>query len=261
MANTQGDFIWYELLTSDADAAQGFYGPLLGWDFAGHPAPEMDYRTFAKGTENIGGVMPLTAEMMQGGARPMWAGYIYVDAVDSTVDSVLGAGGSVMMPATDIPDVGRIAFVTDPFGAPFYVMTPARTDGESKAFAKYAPAEGHCAWNELASADQAGAEAFYTDIFGWKKADSMDMGEIGAYDMYSNGDYTLGAIMQKPAEMPVSMWSYYFRVPDIDAAVVYINENGGNMMMEPVEIPGGDYVFTAVDPQGAMFSLIGQRKA
>lgn len=86
MANTQGDFFWYELLTSDADAAQGFYGPLLGWDFAGHPAPEMDYRTFAKGTENIGGVMPLTAEMMQGGARPMWAGYIYVDAVDSTVD-------------------------------------------------------------------------------------------------------------------------------------------------------------------------------
>lgn len=259
MGNTQGDFFWYELLTPDAEAAQAFYGPLLDWDFTTHPAPGMDYRTFAKGDESVGGIMPLSAEMVAGGARPLWAGYIYVDSVDSTVDSVMGAGGSTLMPAMDVPDVGRIAFVADPTGAPFYVMTPARSDGESKAFAKYAPAEGHCAWNELASADQAGAEAFYTDIFGWKKSDSMDMGDVGAYDMYSNGDYTLGAIMQKPEQMPVSLWSYYFRVPDIDAAVIYINENGGNMMMEPMEIPGGDYVLTAVDPQGAYFSLIGKR--
>ena len=35
MADNQGDFVWYELMTSDADAAQAFYEPLLGWKFAG----------------------------------------------------------------------------------------------------------------------------------------------------------------------------------------------------------------------------------
>ena len=31
MANRHGDFIWYELLTSDTGAAERFYGAVLGW--------------------------------------------------------------------------------------------------------------------------------------------------------------------------------------------------------------------------------------
>lgn len=258
MANKHGDFFWYELMTSDADAAQAFYGPMLGWDFSGHPAPGMDYRTFAKGDEAIGGLMPLTAEMTEHGARPLWTGYIFVDDVDATASAITDKGGSVMMPANDIPDVGRIAMVADPSGAPFYIMKPSRTDGESNAFAKFAPAEGHCAWNELLSGDQAGADAFYTSLFGWEKADSMDMGDLGAYDMYRAADYTLGAIMQKTPDMPVSLWSYYFRVSEINAAADYLTAKGGQVINGPMEIPGGDFVLNGIDPQGAMFALIGK---
>lgn len=259
MANNHGDFFWYELMTTDADAAQDFYGPLLGWDFSGHDAPGMDYRTFAKDGEGVGGVMPLTKEMTDGGARSFWAGYIFVDDVDASATAITQAGGEVLMPANDIPDVGRIAFVKDPAGAPFYIMHPSRTDGESKAFAKYEPMEGHCAWNELATSDQPGAHEFYTALFGWEKADSMDMGEMGAYDMYKAGDYTLGAIMRKPAEMPMTLWSYYFRVPDIDKAAAYVKDNGGQVIMGPQEIPGGEHIIVGSDPQGAMFHLIGKQ--
>jgi hypothetical protein len=233
MANKHGDFIWYELMTVDADAAQGFYGGLVGWTFAPHPGP-MDYRIFSADGPPVGGLMALTAEMQQGGARPLWAGYIGVDDVDATAERIASAGGTVLMEPQDIPDVGRFAFVTDPQGAPFYLMR-GFSDEPSQSFARDAPREGHCAWNELMTADPDAADAFYADMFGWAEADRMDMGEIGFYRMYRNGkdrDHMFGAMMQKPDGMPVSLWSFYFRVPDIDRAAGYINDNGGRLLKQ-----------------------------
>ena len=69
-------------------------------------------------------MLPLTDEMQQHGALPMWLGYINVDDADATVTSIEQAGGKTLMPAFDIPNVGRIAMVTDPQGAPFYIMKP-----------------------------------------------------------------------------------------------------------------------------------------
>jgi predicted enzyme related to lactoylglutathione lyase len=55
------------------------------------------------------------------------------------------------------------------------------------------------------------------------------------------------------------MWAYYFRVADIDKAVEYINANGGQILQEPTEIPGGEFSINAMDPQGAAFGLVGPR--
>lgn len=261
MPNNHGDFLWYELMTVDADSAARFYGGLLGWDFQPAGQEGMDYRTFAKDGEGIGGLMALTDEMTAGGARPMWAGYVTVDDVDASAARITELGGTVMMGPQDIPGVGRFAFAADPSGAPFYIMKGSVEGGETTSFSKYEPREGHCAWNELATADQPGADAFYTALFGWEKADTMDMGEMGPYDMYANGDYTLGAIMGKPPQMPISQWSFYFRVPSIDEAADYVKANGGRIINGPMEIPGGDHVFTGVDPQGATFDLIGTKEA
>jgi hypothetical protein len=65
--------------------------------------------------------------------------------------------------------------------------------------------------------------------------------------------------MKKPDEMPVSLWSYYFRVPDIDRAVEYIGGNGAQVINGPIEIPGGEFALSGLDPHGAMFSLVGPR--
>ena len=258
MSDQHGDFIWYELMTSDADAAQAFYGPLLGWDFSATDTPGVDYWQGSRDGEQIVGLLALTAEMTEGGARPAWIGYVAVDDIEASLDSIAQAGGNRLMGPNHLPGVGRMAMVTDPQGAPFYVMQPEGS-GPAMSFAKYEPKVGRCAWNELMTADQPAAHAFYTQTFGWEKADTLDMGPMGAYDMYANGDYTLGAIMQKPEEMPVSVWSYYFRVPEIDAAAAYVTENGGQIINGPMEIPGGEHVFTGIDPQGAMFSLIGPK--
>lgn len=202
--------------------------------------------------------MPISAEMAEHGARPAWLGYIAVDSVDASVASITVAGGSVMMPAMDIPGVGRIAMVADPHGAPFYIMTPIG-EGESHAFSKDRPRIGHCAWNELITPDQAASWAFYGKHFGWVMDGEMDMGPMGSYQFIAH-DGMLGAMMKGTPEMGPPHWNQYFRVADIDAAVAAVKAGGGSVIMGPMEIPGGDFSLNGIDPQGAHFGLVGQRK-
>lgn len=262
MTNQHGDFLWYELMTDNADAAQAFYSGLIGWTFKDSGNPDMDYRLFSSGTSEVGGIMPLTADMVAGGARPAWLGYIAVDDVDASAAAIKAAGGAVHMEPWDIPGVGRMAFVADPQGALFYVMKGAVEGGESHSFAATEPMVGHCAWNELASADPEAAKAFYGRQFGWVPDGAMDMGELGQYEFWKVGDergHMIGAVMPLMPGMPASAWTYYFRVPDIDAAVDYTKANGGTALQGPDEIPGGEYSFTGTDPQGAVFGLVGPR--
>ena len=65
-----------------------------------------------------GGVLGLSADMLQHGARPGWIGYLSTADVDRQLAAIVADGGTVRMPATNIPTVGRIAMVTDPQGVP-----------------------------------------------------------------------------------------------------------------------------------------------
>lgn len=119
MPNLQGSFIWYELMTSDADGAKAFYDSVVGWNVGSEAEFPNGYRMIGRyDGKNAGGVLPLTEEMKSHGARPVWLGYIGVDDVDATVSAIEADGGKAMMPAWDIPGVGRVAMVTDPAGSP-----------------------------------------------------------------------------------------------------------------------------------------------
>ena len=97
----------------------------------------------------------------------------------------------------------------------------------------------------------------------------MDMGPLATYEFLRHtghapdgsppGHGMLGAVMPKLPEMPVSAWTYYFRVPDVDVAIAAITANGGSIVQPPIEIPGGDFSMVGVDPQGATFALVGSR--
>jgi uncharacterized protein len=265
MANKHGDFIWYELMTTDATGAREFYSAVVGWNIEEKSDSPMDYRMISAAGGPVAGLMPLTPEMQAGGARSLWTGYIMVDDTDRVAADIKAAGGSIHMQPFDIPEAGRAAFVADPQGAMFYILKPKPTadnpDGESKSFAAMEPMIGHCAWNELSSTDPEASKAFYRKLFGWVKDGEMDMGPLGKYEFWKDaeGRFGLGAVMPKMAEMPIPMWTYYFRVPDIDAAVATITEKGGCVLQEPIEIPGGDFSMVGMDPQGAPFALVGAR--
>src|SRR5688500_13689095 len=232
MPNPHGSFIWYELITPDPDAAKAFYDSVVGWDIGPPSQDEMQYREIKRGDGGFaGGVMRLTDEMKSHGARPAWVGYIGVDDVDQSVAAIEQGGGKVLMPAFDIPNVGRIAMVADPQGAPFYVMRGA-SDESSDAFST--DQAQHVRWNELSTTDPDAAVEFYAGHFGWAQEGDMDMGEMGKYRFIQHGGTMIGAVMPKMPDMPASLWSYYIGVDDIDRAASAVTEGGGRIFQEPM---------------------------
>ena len=256
MSNQQGDFIWYELMTPDPEGARRFYSAVVGWTIDGQPAGDMDYRMIGAPDGNAGGMLKLTTDMIAGGARPCWMGYIGVDDVDVSVGATVAAGGTIIMPAYDIPGVGRIAMVSDPQGVPFYLMRGA-SDAVSTVFA--VDTVGYCAWNELFTSDQEAAFSFYAGQFGWTKNGAMSMGPMGDYTFIAQGDVQIGAMMNRPPESPSSSWNYYFRVADIDVAANSVTAEGGKILSGPHEVPGNQWSLQGVDPQGAAFGLVGRK--
>lgn len=263
MATDQGGFIWYELMTTDVASAMAFYGDVVGWSIDAQTSGggAVDYRMINRGDGGFaGGVLGLTAEMTANGARPGWFGYVHVDDVDAAVKVFTDAGGTLMMDNT-MEGVGRMALLTDPQGAPMYVMKPTppadNPDAVSDVFSYDKPR--HVRWNELATSDQDAAIDFYAGLFGWRQDGAMPMGEMGDYKFLYRGDGMIGAVMRKPEGMPQSAWIYYIGVDDIDRALGAVAKGGGAVLHGPNEIPGGEHSATCVDPQGAPFGIVGPR--
>lgn len=263
MTDFNRKFFWYELMTSDPEAALAFYGEIVGWTatpFGGNP--DSTYTVISGSAGPLGGVMAIPAEAKDCGMQPWWGGYIGTADVDAETKRLTGAGGAVKRPPEDIPGVGRFAVMGDPGDATFMLLRGSSPDDGMNAPPPMAT--GHVGWHELHSGNFDADLAFYSGQFGWEKGEAMDMGPMGAYQLVSqNGgtsfDSMTGAIMPKPKDMPKPMWLFYFIVADIDVAHKKIGTNGGTVLTGPMEVPGGAWVVQALDPQGAMFAVVGMR--
>ncbi|MGE3540659.1 MAG: VOC family protein [Candidatus Tectimicrobiota bacterium] len=120
-----GAFSWCELMTTDVEAAKQFYTTLLGWTTEDVSVVEgMTYTVVKAGEEGIGGMMALTH--CAPGTPPHWANYITVDDVDAVARKAQELGATTLVPATDIPNVGRFYTFRDPQGAVISVITYVR---------------------------------------------------------------------------------------------------------------------------------------
>ena len=252
--SAHGSFVWYELVSPDPDASKAFYDAVVGWTV--QPAPEgaIDYRMItAPDGGNTGGVMRLSPEMAAGGARAAWLGYVGVDDVDAAAAKLRELGGMVLMGPWTMPGVGRIAVVTDPWGAPFYLMRGATEGATSTAFAP--GVTGRVAWNELTARDLDGALGFYEALFGWESPERMTMPN-GAYAFLDHRGTRIGA-MATAREGAPGGWRYYLRVEHVDAAGERATAAGGAVTMGPYDVPGGDRILIGTDPHGVEFALVG----
>ncbi|MFF0740454.1 VOC family protein [Streptomyces sp. NPDC004111] len=132
VASEENTLVWVELHTADPAAAVTFYAGVFGWRSADMDMPGMTYRVLSTGEGDqeegsFGGVAP-QGEGAGGGSAsvPRWVPYFHVADVDATVAAAERSGGAVMMPAEDVPEVGRIAWASDPAGAVFALLKPAR---------------------------------------------------------------------------------------------------------------------------------------
>ena len=255
MTSAQGQFVWYELMTTDITAAATFYSGVIGYSAADAGMPGMTYTILSIEGRPVSGLMPVAAAAP--GAKPGWMGYVGVDDVDATAAEATGLGGVVCREPTDIPGVGRFAVLADPQGAPFIVFN-------SSSIAPERPAPntpGFAGWHELQASDWQSAFDFYAGLFGWSKADAVDMGPMGLYQLFSAGHEPIGGMMTRIDPKAPPSWRYYFNTDDVDAAAQRIADFGGEVVSGPHQVPGGRWILHGLDPQRVSFALLGARSS
>jgi predicted enzyme related to lactoylglutathione lyase len=130
--------------------------------------------------------------------------------------------------------------MSDPQGAAIVVFTPnpAMPSPERPA----PPTPGTIGWHELYTTDLDGGFDFYSKLFGWTKVSDMDMGPMGVYRIFDEGDHKEmgdGGMMTKAPQIPVSCWNFYFNVDSIKAAVKRVESGGGKVSTVQCRYPAG----------------------
>jgi len=237
-------------MTTDMKAAEAFYRTIVGWDTKPFEGGGPPYTMFTRnGDITVGGVLTRPSEVK---APPFWLMYVGVPKLEETAARIKQLGGKAHTEVIEVPTVGRMQVMMDPQGAAFYIFEPAREPRPEDA-----PVTGDASWHELMTTDAPAAMKFYQQVFGWQPSETMDMGPMGKYQMFNRPHGMIGGMMNKPPEMAnvPPNWQIYFLVPDVHAAAERVKANGGKILNGPMEVPGGDWVVNAMDPQGAAFGL------
>jgi uncharacterized protein len=254
MFTPKGKFGWYELMTGDTRAAGKFYSDVVGWTTHEMSGEGGQYTTFNIGDSGIAGMLNIPG-------HTAWVGYIAVDDVDAHIEKIVEAGGKLLRPATDVPEMLRFAVMSDPQGAAIVVFTPHPRMPAPERPAP--PTPGTIGWHELHTADVEGGFDFYSKLFGWTKLSDMDMGSMGVYRIFDQGDHKEmgdGGMMTKAPHMPASHWTFYINVDSIGGAIERVQSGGGKVLNGPMQVPGGSWIINGQDPQGAMFSLASSKE-
>ena len=119
-----GQFLWYELSTTDPAGAKRFYPEVIGWATQEYEGGMIPYSFWMMDGRMIGGLMELPQEARDRGVPPHWMPYIGTPDVDATAAQAQKLGGQVVVAPMDIPDIGRFAVLTDPQGAAFSIFKP-----------------------------------------------------------------------------------------------------------------------------------------
>nr|WP_323777461.1 VOC family protein [Amylibacter sp.] len=125
--NHHGTIVWSELHLRDMAAQQAFYSAVAGWSFDTMPLTNGsgDYVVAKQNGRPIAGFLDMGMMPHLDGVPTHWLTYIGVADVDDAVSAAVAAGGTLHRPVFDIPDVGRVAVITDAGGAKLALMTQA----------------------------------------------------------------------------------------------------------------------------------------
>lgn len=247
--------VWIDLASSDLAMSRTFYDTLFGWE-SEEPDPSLGgYLNFVHNGERVAGCMPA----MPGAPADVWTVYLASDDAERTCDDVLEAGGTVCAPAMDVRDLGRMAVVSDPSGAPIGIWQ-AGTHPGLITMAK----PGHPAWFELLTRDHDATLAFCQTVFGWKPEPVANepgfrytTGRIDGQDVA--GVMTTGD--QRPegstgvAAAAAAQWSVYIAVEDTDASLARAVELGATVVHGADDSPYGRLA-ALTDPTGTLVKII-----
>lgn len=242
---------WVDLSSDDPAASREFYSTLFGWETDVSDDPQYGGYGIAHlpdGGEDVAGI----GTKMSPEGPSFWAMYIGADDASAVGPTVEAAGGSVIMPAFDVGDMGRLAVFQDTTGAFFSVWEPVG-DGSFRT-----DEPGTFIWGELNARNIPKAHEFYPKVFGWDVTTSpMGEGEGDYTEFQIDGQSILGGMEMPdgvPEEVP-SYWMVYFAVDDVEDAFKRALAAGATGIVPAVDFPGGQFCIVT-DPQGAMFGMM-----
>jgi uncharacterized protein len=247
-----GNFVWFELSTTDQAAAKQFYSALLGWQSEDMPmGPDMIYTMFRLNGRDTAGAYTMKAEEREMGIPPNWMIYVSVENADAVLASALEHGGNAMSPAIDIPNVGRMVVLQDPVGAVFSVFQP----GHHKGVGVYGEPNAFC-WADLQTPDRERTAPFYSALFGWQLLPGKDK-DMNGYLHIKNGEQYIGGLPE-PRNLPPSVmphWLPYIQCTDCAAQTTKAHQLGARVLVPATTVEGQLSYSVVTDPQGAVFAL------
>lgn len=241
---------WADLMVADLNRSQDFYTHVLGWRFTPSDPEFGGYCNALVDGEPVAGMSPSVPGTEDD--PHAWAVYLESDDIRATGTAAVAAGARQLFEPLTVGSFGTMGVWIDPTGSPFGLWQPQEHTGFS-----IQGRHGAVAWCDLLTTDQAGAEQFYAELFGYTYQDVGTRHEAYAVFTVPGMDHSAGGIGVPSADMPDAppMWWVCFEVDDADAAAERVAA-GGALLQEPEEFGYGELVLAA-GPDGERFAMVG----
>ena len=241
-----GKFVWHNLITPDPEAARAFYSGLFGWEL--EVLEEGKYTELSYQGRPLGGIVD--AGRAEGSPKSaVWLSGLSVPDVDEAMKRAVAAGAKQLAAATDLPDIGRAAVISDSEGAVVQLVRSKRGDPPSSL-----PAVHTWLWHELTANDPARAAAFYENLVGYQ-IELREANEAAGYRLLVRDGRPHGGILLNPFEGTRPAWVPFVRVADPAALLPRVVALGGQVVLAPRKDLRGGTVALVLDPSGAPLAL------
>ncbi|WP_327289977.1 VOC family protein [Streptomyces sp. NBC_01198] len=246
---------WIDLMVPDQQAGLDFYRDLFGWQGEVGPEEYGGYSVCTQKGQPVAGLMKAMAMGDQPVPPVAWTTYFAVDDADATEAAVKANGGTVIMPTSDVMELGRMFVAADPFGAVFGAWQAREFKG-----AGIVNEHGALVWSQLHSPDPAGAGAFYSAVLGLTAGPMPEMPEFEGFQV--NGRSIGGVMgMENLPEGTPPHWLVNFAVDDTDSVVDALVRRNGTVIAPPFDMDKVGRLAVVQDPQGGVFAVVAEEKS
>ncbi|MCP4117621.1 MAG: VOC family protein [Desulfobacteraceae bacterium] len=122
----------------------------------------------------------------------------------------------------------------------------------------YLKRHGVFSLNELITTDLASAKEFYGKLFGWIFTETKTIYGNPYLVIHKEGT-VVGGMMLKDGNVPddvIPCWDPYITVDDVETSAKRVEKLGGEIILQPTDIPKVGRFCVIKDPQGISLNLI-----